>query len=191
MNDYRTLIDSELADRLRLGDRAAFAEIYERYKYPLHAHAINKLRDREEARDIIQEIFVYLWTKREDIQLTNLSGYLYGAVRNAILNKVTHAKVVDKYFASLQSFSINGTIETDHRIREHQLRELINKEIAALPPKMREIFELSRNEHLSHEEIASQLGLSKQTVSKQISNALRILKTKLGTVAFLYLLFHP
>ena len=76
---------------------------------------------------------------------------------------------------------------TDHRIREKQLTELINKGIADLPDKMREIFELSRKNSLSHKQIAAQLNLSEQTVKKQVNNALRILRTKLGTMLFLSL----
>ncbi len=169
----------------------AYAQIYDRYKFILHAHAVNKLRDREEARDIIQEVFTYLWSKREMIQLSgNLSGYLYGAVRHAILNKIARKQVQEKYFDSLKVFSERESVVTDHRIRENQFREYIEKEIGLLPPKMRAVFELSRKEHLSHKEIAWKLEISEQTVSKQITNALRILKVKLGVLICLFLMMH-
>ena len=189
MTDYNQLPDQELVVLLNKGDRLAFAQIYDRYKFILHAHAVNKLRDREEARDIIQEVFTYLWSKHDVINLSgNLSGYLYGSVRHAILNKTTRKQVEEKYLDSLKTFSVQDTILTDHRIREHQLREQIEKEIRMLPSKMRTVFELSRNEHLSHREIAFKLEISEQTVSKQITNALRILKLKLGFLASLALM---
>jgi RNA polymerase sigma-70 factor (ECF subfamily) len=191
MIDYNQLVDQELVILLNKGDQMAYAQIYDRYKFILHAHAVNKLRDREEARDIIQEVFTYLWSKREEIRLSgNLSGYLYGAVRHAILNKIARKQVQEKYFDSLKVFSEQESVVTDHRIRENQFSEYIEKEIGLLPPKMRAVFELSRKEHLSHKEIAWKLEISEQTVSKQITNALRILKVKLGVLICLFLMMH-
>lgn len=192
MLDYNQLSDQELVILLNKGDHLAYAQIYDRYKFILQAHAVNKLRDREEAKDVIQEVFTYLWSKREIIQLSgNLSGYLYGAVRNAILNKIAHQQVRGKYLDSLKAFSGQQNIVTDHRIREKQLREHIEKEVGQLPPKMRAVFELSRKQYLSHSEIAWKLEISEQTVSKQITNALRILRVKLGVlICLLLFLIH-
>ncbi|TKC08611.1 RNA polymerase sigma factor [Pedobacter frigoris] len=187
MADYSMYTDQELAAFLKQGDEVAYTEIFARYNYILHSHAVNKLRDREEARDIIQEVFTYLWQKKETITFTSsLSGYLYGAVRNAILNRVVHKQVQEKYFDSLKAFSLRGEVVTDHLIREKQLREFIEQEIALLPPKMRQVFEMSRKENLSHKEIAEKLDISEQTVSKQVTNAIKILKTKLGVVVYLW-----
>lgn len=185
---YSNFNDQELAALLKQGDQFAFAEIYNRYKFVLHTHAVNKLRDREEAKDIIQEVFTYLWSKRERVQFTeNLSGYLYGAVRHAILNKFTRKQVQERYFDSIKAFAAQESVITDHRIRENQLREQIEKEISLLPLKMRAVFEMSRKEYLSHQEIALKLKISEQTVSKQITNALKILKVKLGVLICLLL----
>jgi len=192
MSKYNLFSDAELSSLLKEGDRNAFTEIYERYKYILHAHALNKTRDREEARDVIQEIFIYLWDKREVICINNnLSGYLYKAVRNAILNKITHKQVQEKYLDSMKAFSLEDHVESDHRIRERQLTDFIESEIAILPPKMREIFELSRKAHLSHHEIAEKLNISDQTVSKQVTNALKILRVKLGLFIYFLMLMNP
>ena len=189
MIDYGKFTDQELATLLAEGDHVAFTQIYTRYKFILYTHAVNKLRDREDAMDIIQEVFTYLWFKRETIQLSeNLPGYLYGAVRNAILNKVTHKQVQEKYFSSMASYSEEGNIFTDQRVRESLLKEYIEKEIILLPSKMREVFELSRKQRLSHKEIACQLEISEQTVSKQITNALKILRVKLGILIYLLLM---
>lgn len=188
---YSKLTDPELTNLLKMGDHLAFTEIYNRYKFILHAHAVNKLRDREEARDIIQEVFTYLWSKHDIIQFSgNLSGYLYGAIRHAILNKITRKQVQEKYFDSIKAFAIQGNVVTDHLIRENQLKNYIEKEIALLPPKMREVFEMSRKGYLTHKEIACKLGISEQTVSKQITNALKILKVKLGILIYLFLMMH-
>jgi len=188
--DYSLHSDDDLAELLRSGDRSAFTEIYNRYKLVLHNHAWNKTRNHAEAQDAVQEVFSNLWTKREVIQISsNLSGYLYTSVRNNILNLFAKKQVQEKYISSIQQYSQQKTAFTDHRVRESMLRDVIEKEIAELPPRMREVFELSRKQHLSHKEIATIMGTTEQTVKKQVSNALKHLRSKLGLLQYLYLLW--
>lgn len=189
MLNYETISDNELAELLRSGDRAAFTEIYNRYKWLLHTHAYKWMQDREEAKDIIHELFAALWTKRESLSFPdNLSAYLYTAVRNRIFNVISHQKVASQYLNSLQAFIDEDQAAADHLVREKQMTLLIEKEIAALPAKMRAVFELSRKEQLSHKEIAEQLAISEQTVRKHVQHALKILRVKLGLVVFLFLI---
>jgi RNA polymerase sigma-70 factor (ECF subfamily) len=174
---------------MRSGDHRAFAEIYQRYKFILHHHALTKLGDSTEAQDAIQEVFSNLWLKREVLTISqNLSGYLYTSVRNYILNLIARKEVQDKYIASMLHFAAGKNIVTDHRVRENMLRQAIEKEIASLPDKMRQVFELSRKQHLSNKEIAAIMGTSEQTVKKQISNTLKLLRSRLGLLAYFYLL---
>ncbi|WP_222538925.1 RNA polymerase sigma factor [Pedobacter polysacchareus] len=189
MLNYETISDNELAELLRSGDRAAFTEIYNRYKWLLHTHAYKWMQDREEAKDIIHELFAALWTKRESLSFPdNLSAYLYTAVRNRIFNVISHQKVASQYLNSLQAFIDEEQAAADHLVREKQMTLLIEKEIAALPAKMRAVFELSRKEQLSHKEIAEQLTISEQTVRKHVQHALKILRVKLGLLVFLFLI---
>lgn len=193
MTDYSAYSDIDLADLLKSGDQKAFAEIYNRYKFVLHHHAWNKIRNKEEAQDTIQEVFSMIWTKRETINIgTNLSGYLYSCVRNHILNVIVRKDVQHKYIASIKDFAESGTVTTDHRVRESLFRELIDKEIAGLPPRMREVFELSRKQHMSHRQIAELMGTTEQTVKKQMTNALKVLRSKIGLPLFIiyYLFYH-
>ncbi|EDM36205.1 RNA polymerase ECF-type sigma factor [Pedobacter sp. BAL39] len=191
MLEYSTLSDAELTVLLKLGDRTAYTEIYHRYKFVLHNHAWNKTRNREEAQDAIQEVFAMLWAKREQLSLeTNLAGYLYTSVRNHILNQIVRKEVQTKYINSIHQFAEEEPVVTDYRARENQLKQLIEKEIAALPPRMRLVFELSRKSHLTHKEIAEQLGTSEQTIKKQMTNTLRVLRVKLGLFVYVFFLFY-
>lgn len=190
MSNYTLHTDADLLDLMRSGDHLAFAEIYHRYKLTLHHHALTKLGDTTEAQDAIQEVFSNLWLKREVLNITqNLSGYLYTSVRNYILNLIARKEVQDKYISSMLHFSSEKQIVTDHRVRENMLQQAIEREIAGLPEKMRQVFELSRKQHLSNKEIAAIMGTSEQTVKKQISNTLKLLRGRLGLVAYCYLLF--
>lgn len=188
MNTYGNMSNAKLTELLRSGDRFAFEEIYHRYKFILHNHAWQKTRNEEEAKDAIQEVFATLWAKHESINIgDNLAGYLYTSVRNHILNTIAHKEVQTRYISSIQQFMEEQTVITDHLVRENLLKALIEKEIAALPPKMREVFELSRKQHLSHKEIALIMGTTPETVKKQITIALKILRKKFGVMTWLLL----
>ena len=192
MNVYQQFTDQELTDLLKSGDQQAYTEIYDRYIFILLNHTYNKTRNREGAKDIVHEVFAKLWANREQLQITNsLAGFLYTSARNIVLNQVTRKEVEGKYFDSILKFSEQPQTITDHRIRENQLIAIIEKEIAELPSKMREVFELSRKQYLSHREIAEQLDISEQTVSKHITNALKILRVRLGILAFLLYIIYP
>jgi len=191
MISYSTIRDQDLFDLVKLNDETAFKEIYERYFAVLYVHAYKMLRNREEAQDTVQEVFTILWSKRECLSLTsNLPAYLYAAVRNKIFNIISHQQVESTYIQSLKCFIDQGVCQTDHLIRENELAAKIEKEVASLPPKMQEIFQLSRSSHLSHREIATELNLSEQTVKKQVNYALRILRTKLGPLFSFFFFFY-
>ncbi|MDR6783183.1 RNA polymerase sigma-70 factor (family 1) [Pedobacter africanus] len=184
---YEAYTDQELLELLKKSDQAAFTEIYDRYKLLLHRYAYRWLQEKEAVKDVIQELFTVLWTRREALVLNeNLSGYLYVSVRNGILRKISQDKRFAAYAASLADYADKGESITDHRLRENQLRAIIEKEIATLPSKMREVFELSRNSHLSHTEIAERLNLSEHTVRTHIKKALKILRSRLGFYLLIY-----
>ncbi|PTT03873.1 RNA polymerase subunit sigma-70 [Pedobacter sp. HMWF019] len=190
-NLYSRLDDHQLADLLKSGDQVAFTEIYNRYKYLLYLHAYKRIRNADEAEDLVHDLFAVLWNNRENFVLkTHLSGYLYTSVRNRIFKLLSHKDIESVYLSSFFEAGERAVNVTDHLVRENQLLTQIEKEIASLPVKMRQIFEMSRKQHLSHKEIADQLHLSEQTVSKQVTNALKILRTKLGLLTFLIFLIR-
>jgi len=180
--------DNELIDLLKEDNADAFTEIYSRYAKLLYQHAFSFLKDRDETKEIIQEVFTSLWNKRMDRYIeTNLSGYLYMAVRYQVLKIYAHKRVRREHrVACKDNLNVYDTVLPDHQIRERQLQDIIDSEINHLPKKMRLVFNMSRKEHLSYKEIAHQLELSEGTVKTQIKNALKILRGRLE--AFLYIL---
>lgn len=175
----QNLSDFELLQLFAEGEDKAFTEIYQRYQSKLYYHALKMLKDRDEAQDVIHDLFTKLWDKRDSLALTgSLSSYLYTSVRNRILDIFSHEKIVSKYQESLQTFINKGEFITDHEIREKELTRVIEKEISDLPPKMREVFKLSREEHLTYAEIAKEMDIAENTVRKHITNAIKKLKPK-------------
>jgi RNA polymerase sigma-70 factor (ECF subfamily) len=189
MISWNNICDAELLARLSDDDHAAFAQIYERYKGILLVHAIKLLKDEDEAKDLVQELFTNIWVRRKEIKIkSSLSAYLYSSIRNRVLDHIAHQTVQDKYLNSLAEFIEKGVWITDEQIREKELSELIEKEITLLPPKMRQVFELSRNKEYSYNEIAEELHISDKTVKKQVHNALQILRRKLDFAFFFWFL---
>jgi RNA polymerase sigma-70 factor (family 1) len=180
---HKSYSDSELLDCLKAGDQIAFAEIYERYWKVMYVHALKMLRNEDDSKDLVQELFASLWTKAAEITFNiNLSGYLYVSLRNKIINLIQQKNIRRDYLNSLASFAEETRNITLEQINEKEISIVVEAEIQNLPLKMRKIFELSRKQNLSHKEIASQLDISDKTVKKQIGYAIRILKLRLDVL---------
>jgi RNA polymerase sigma-70 factor (ECF subfamily) len=181
MDTYKVLSDSELVSLLKKRDREAFAEIYDRYSMMIYYKVNQMLREEDIAKDIVQDLFTAIWEKSDLIRdHVGISSYLYVAARNRVLNYIQKAKTKSDYLTEIGRYSLQVSDETLEKIDERDLMLLITSEIAKLPAKMREVFELSRLEDLSHREIAERLNLSESTVKKQVQNALKILKVRLS-----------
>ena len=181
MTAYSKLPDPELAALLRDGNREAFAEIYNRHWKLIYAHVYKMLRDEEDAKDIVQEVFGNLWVKASSIKNNNnISGFLYTSARNKVFDLIEKNKVRSDYIGEIASFVSDPINDQVTSIDEKRILEILEREIQKLPPKMREIFELSRRDSLSHKEIAAKLNISEQTVKKQVHNALKVIKPKLN-----------
>lgn len=191
MMSYHQFTDEELADLLKNGDHKAYTVIFDRFYGLLFIHACKTISDQETAKDVVQELFEVLWARRESLYFEHsLSAYLYAAIRNRIINRIAHQKVQNKYIDSLRDFMDKDNYLSDYRIREQEMKKIIEGEIAALPGKMREVFELSRKHYLSYKQIALKLQLSEQTVRTHVKKALRILRPKLSLVVYLFIIHY-
>jgi RNA polymerase sigma-70 factor (ECF subfamily) len=191
MKPHGILSDVDLIVQLKLGDENAFTVIYNRYSAVLYLHARHMLNNRDEARDIIQEVFISLWSKAKNLEpATNINAYLYCLTRNSVLNLIRKEKNKSHYLADLGGFYEKGEFSTDTEVNYNELKALIDHEVERLPKKMRQVFEMSRNENLSHAEISRQLNISDLTVKKQINKAIHILRRRLDipfSVLIIYL----
>jgi RNA polymerase sigma-70 factor (family 1) len=181
MSIYNSLKDSELLGLLRSGNEKAFAEIYERYWGLMFHHVLKMTGDKDETKDLVQELFTNLWLNVEQIEPeTNISAYLYVSARNKVINLIRHDKVKNNYLSSLSNFANHHQNSILEQLSAKDLSIAIEREIQNLPCKMREIFELSRKKFRTHKEIAEELQISDKTVKKQINNAIKILRLRLN-----------
>jgi len=187
MPNYQNLSDNELIVFLKKGDAAAYTEIYDRYFQLMFVFAYKKLRDEELAKDFVQELFTDVWVKRDRILVEgNFIQYLYISLRSKLLNYFAHQKVESKYTDFLAHFANSHASEqSDYTIREKQLSAYIEKQIENLPKRMRNVFELSRRDGLSNREIAIVTNSTESNVSHHISNAVKILKSKIKIIVLL------
>lgn len=172
--------DRQLLKAFQEGSVEAFETIHGRYFSKLYTHAFKMLGSAEDAQDVVQEVFITLWVKRDAIHFhTGLTGYLFTAVRNRVLNLIEHQKTYQHHLDALAAFLDETPIPLTNATDQELLFQLFEAEIDHLPRKMRQIFELRRKDELSYAQIADQLSLSDHTVKKQISNAIKILRDRL------------
>ncbi|MDR2285308.1 MAG: RNA polymerase sigma-70 factor [Sphingobacterium sp.] len=183
MKTYSEYSDELLFSLVQNGDNAAFDILYERFFPLLYIHALRKLQDTQEAKDLVQDTFTILYQKRAEVgQLQNFSGYLYISLKNNILNFLEKKNVRSNYLENMDAQQAYSPVE--NYVFEKELQTQIEEGIDLLPEKMRLVFELSRYEHLSHKEIGEQLNISDKTVKRQIVNALKIIRSKINFLFF-------
>lgn len=187
---YKSYSDEELVALLRESDPLAFSEIFSRYRAFLLLYTFRRIHDVEHAKDLINDAFTIIWTKRETIHIQeSLRPFLVTIIKNKILDHYKHQKISQQYLDNFQVYLEKYENKTDHLVRENDLSAKIDQEVALLPEKMRVVFELSRKSHMNRKEIADQLGIPQETVNSRMRHALKILKSKFGMIIFLALIF--
>lgn len=172
--------ERSLVLRLIDGDEDAFCELYASYKNRLIYFAMRFLKSREYAEDVFQDAFTVIWQGRRFINPdTSFSSYLYTIVRNRVLNQLRDLDNQDKLKEQILAQAVDYTEDTKHRIMADDLRHLIACAMQQLTVRQREVFRMSREKQMSHQEIADALGISINTVQEHISTSLRVLRVYL------------
>ncbi len=181
MSAYHKNSEEQLISNLKLGHHGAFTEIFNRYWEPLAIHAYSRLRSREDAEDVVQSVFVSLYSRREELQLnSSLEAYLKTALKYKIIDTY---RLQQKHYLHVDKI-INETnllLSTPEEYTE--LKELENTILIAtnkLPEKCKQVFVMSRYDQLSHQEISEKTGSSISTIKNHINKALKILKSKIS-----------
>jgi RNA polymerase sigma-70 factor (family 1) len=174
--DLRVLTDEILLQLLKANDEQAFKEIYTRYWKPVFETAWHRLASKETAKELVQTIFLRIWEKRHSIQITHLQGYLQTAIKNSVINNIEAALVHKKYLQHMVHTGSTACEGTESFLTFHELSEAIEKAIATLPEKTRQVFRLSRFHYLSIREIATRLNISEKAVEYHITQSLKTLR---------------
>lgn len=173
--------DKELLQQISEDDSAAFTMLYRRYWEELYVVAVKALRDKTEAGDVIQEVFLSLWNRRQELNIEgSVANYLHTAVRYKAIHHIEKNITRRDYLAVLADVSVNWLPpNAEVNLQLEELQKTLNTVVTKMPPKMQQVYILSRQNQLSHKEIAEQLCVSVETVKKHIQHALQLIKAAL------------
>lgn len=179
----------EMPFKVHSDNYTKFEVLFNQYYSGLVVYASHFIGSRENAEDLVHDLFIQLW---EDIRLLdteNIKAYLFTSVRHRSLNHLTHLKIRNEYQEKiLQQGNITGLLTWEYYVEE-ELRQHIETAINHLAPQARKIFLMSRFDHKTATAIAAELGLSPRTVEKHIEVALKSLKKELADYLPASLLF--
>lgn len=182
--------DIQLWAAVKTNDELAFNELFKRYWVRLYKTANQYLKDGEASEEVVHDVFLNIWNRREELEISSVPNFLLTAVRYQVYNRLRSAKSPVIYEADHSAFaSITDTNQAEDKIEEEELYRVMYDYLEELPKRCREIFCMSRIDQLSNDEIAARLGISKRTVENQITVALKHLRECYHYIAVIAVLF--
>ncbi|MDG1098588.1 MAG: RNA polymerase sigma-70 factor [Bacteroidia bacterium] len=157
-------------------DQELFKQLYLRYRPALISFAMSYLYNEAQAEEVVNDVFMGLWNKRETLDYTDeLKSYMFTSVKNRSFNALRKNKQLSE--TAIEEWEIPAQFnDASHQLELMELQEQINFLIDALPPKCKQIFLMSRKEDMTYKQIAAVMEISPKTVENQIGNALKFLK---------------
>jgi RNA polymerase sigma-70 factor (family 1) len=174
--------DGSLLSQLRQGDQAAFTQLYTTYWERLYRTAFALLREPATSQDVVQQVMVDLWERRQSLQIDSLGAFLHTAVRYQVLKLIRDDKLHQQIYERIQQLSLpdqSGHNPVEAQALADELSQTVEVTVSQLPPVCRQIYLLSRVEQLSNRDIAQRLAISPKTVENQLTIALRRLRNAL------------
>lgn len=175
--------DNLLFDKLKEGDTRAFEYAFRKFAPRLEAFARKYTIDEKEAEDIVQDVFLKLWERRELLENISLTSFLFMMVKNDCLNYLKHRQVVDsvewrtsEMENAEQLYAIDFAPDPSVLLMQKELSDTIDQIMKKLPPKCKEAFTLSRLKGMKNREIAVYMDITEKVVEKHITRALKRFK---------------
>jgi RNA polymerase sigma-70 factor (ECF subfamily) len=164
---------NDLLDLLKQGDKQAYEKIYHTFSKELLLVAYKKTGDKLIAEEIVQNIFISLWERKEELNISNLHGYLFGAMKFAVINHIRSLVMENKYMEYQSLTYSENDQDTHHQIELHDLSSLIEQSLNSLPEKTQEVFRLSRFQHQSTKAISASMNISEKAVEYHITQSIK------------------
>jgi RNA polymerase sigma-70 factor (ECF subfamily) len=165
---------------IRIGDEAAFEQIFRQYHQQLCRYAFTILKDAEAAEEMVQDVFLKIWERKENLEITvSIKSYLYRAVHNSCLN-LSDKKKKEVRMDEAPLKIVHPSANPAENIQTRELEKAIAAGLNQLPAECRKVFEMSRFGEMKYREIADALGISVKTVENQMGKALRIMRAQLA-----------
>ena len=172
--------DQEYWQLISKGDKIAFEKAFRAFYAALCNYALSLVKDKDEAEEVVQNVFFNIWNKRTALQVSgSLKAYLYRSVHNECLNKIKHVKMKTTYAEDYRKNASGSFDNAADHLHAKELGQKINTAIDSLPEQCGNVFKLSRFENLKYNEIAQHLNISIKTVENHMGKALKILREQL------------
>ncbi len=181
--------ERELVEELKEGLASAFDKLYEAYSHKLYIFALSILKSRDDAEEVVQNTYFKIWERRKSIDSSHsFKSFLFTVAYNVTVDLLRERLKERKYRENiLQNATSNYNLE--EAIEFGFLLENVEQIIKELPPRKLEIYQLSRVEHLSYQQIAERLNLSVKTVENSINFSMNFIKSRLGKDSLIILLY--
>jgi RNA polymerase sigma-70 factor (family 1) len=176
LSTYQSHSDQELLDSVRNGEERAFAELFRRYWRSVHKMAHARVRSKAVTEEIVQDLFLSLWSKRSSLNIKNLPSYFYTAVKHKTLNYIESRVVQQKYWDYYKRFVPQQECTTEENVEMDELMEVFERSMERLPEKSKLAFKMNRLEGRSIAEIAKFLSLSEKAIQYHITKSSQQLK---------------
>jgi len=189
MTDYTKFTDSKLLELMAQDDQVAFTTIYNRYWIKTLNLAVHKIGDVMEAENIIQDIFVSLWKRRQSLIITNaLENFLLVSVKYRVI-KVLNSQRTERLYNEINCFTVDVLDDsTQQYLSFEELRQRLEMLIGKLPEQSRLIYRMNKEENMSYKAIAEELNITERSVEAHLARAKKTLKTALGSFLATFLL---
>jgi RNA polymerase sigma-70 factor (ECF subfamily) len=184
--------DQELAYLIRNGNMPAFDVIYKKYSVRIYSFVLGIIKSKDDAEDIVQEVFIKLWDKRESIkEYLSFKSFLFTIAYNTTIS-VIRKRVKEKDFVALvKSKQIPLEINTHNLQLEYdELKEKLDGAVDKLPRRQKQVYTLSRNEELTYKEIAEEMGISVNTVEIHMVKALNFIRVNINSSGYISAFFY-
>ncbi len=177
MAAYSNLTDQELLGLMSQGDQLAFTELYNRYWKKMLLVAWNHTKDKTNAEDLVHEVFISFWDKRNERLIENVAAFLTTCVKYSIFKY--YQKEKKRTALALEHYEFNEISDDDKKLDALFLKDYINGIVEQLPEKCRLTFQYSRLDGLSNAEIAGKMNISEKGVEANLTRALKVVKDNL------------
>lgn len=175
--------DNDLFVRIQRNDKEAFDLLFSKYYTPLCRFALKLNGSEAAAEEAVQEVFIYLWEQRHHLAVSkSVTSYLFQCIKNKVYEHFRKVQTRTKYEEEYVSMDPDHEEISDAQLDDYELSCLIWNAVDLLPEKCREIFQLSRDEGLTYNEIAEHLKVSPKTVENQMGIAFKKLREMLQPV---------
>lgn len=179
--------EKTLLARIATGDETAFRKLFELYKERFYSVALKMTQSDEVAKDIVQDIFMSIWSKRENlVHIDNPPSYFFTAVYRRVYHHYRKIALERKLIQGVAPLESENT--TDEMVIAHESKNLVSLAVQKLPPQQQIVFKLSKQEGFSREDIARKLQISPNTVKNHLANAVKFVRAFLGNSVFIYTL---